>query len=78
MAAQQFWKDRSTAEEVSAALDDYADQLTARAASRREKAEIGRLRGYAGELRTAHGIADPGPQAPAKSTVAPLRAEGTG
>lgn len=78
MAAQQFWKDPTEAEEVSAALDDYADQLKEQAHSRRDKAEVARLQGYAKELRDAHNIVDPGPQTSAKSNVANLRTEGTG
>ena len=60
-AQREFWKDAASAEEAAAALDDYADQLQEQARTRRERAEVGRLHGYAAELREAHGIADPGP-----------------
>jgi hypothetical protein len=60
-APRGFWTDPDDAAEVSAALDDYADQLKESARTRRERAEVARFQGYATELREAHGIADPGP-----------------
>jgi hypothetical protein len=55
-ATRGFWSDPDEAAEVSAVLDDYADQLKEQARTRRERAEVARLYGYASELRAAHGL----------------------
>lgn len=78
MAVREFWKDPGTAEEASAALDDYADLLKEQATSRRDKAEVTRLQGYAQELRDVHKLTALVRPEPRRSNVAELRTEGTG
>jgi len=56
-----WWKDASDSEEIAATLDDMADELSAEATTRRQRAEVGRLKKAAAELRTQHDIPAPPP-----------------
>lgn len=69
-APRGFWTDPDDAAEVSAALDDYADQLATEAKTRRDRAGVARLRGYAAALREAHGLS---PEAPPVRSINPTR-----
>lgn len=56
-----YWKDVDDSEEIAAALDDFADQLDGQVSTRRERAEVSRIRKAAGQLREQHDIPVPAP-----------------
>lgn len=64
-----WWRDQADSEEIAAVLADYADDLNERAGTRRERAEVGRLRKAAAQLRDQHDIPAPPPnRRPAPTT----------
>lgn len=56
-----YWKDPDDSEEIAAVLDDFAEQLDGTASTRRERAEVGRIRKAAAQLREQHDIPAPAP-----------------
>jgi len=67
--ANPYWKDRDDSEEIAAVLSDYADDLNESAGTRRQRAEVARIRKAAEQLREQHDIPAPPPNR--KPTVHP-------
>jgi hypothetical protein len=56
-----WWRDADDSEEIAAVLADYADDLNEGAGTRRQRAEVGRIRKAAAQLREQHDIPAPPP-----------------